>query len=65
MREFGLPSTISIGPNMLMAKLCLDLEAKKAEGGISRWTYEDIPDKLWPISPLRDMWGLGSERKRH
>ena len=64
MREFGLPSTIGIGPNMLMAKLCLDLEAKKAEGGISRWTYEDIPDKLWPISPLRDMWGIGKRTEK-
>lgn len=27
--DFGLPSTIGIGPNMLMAKLCLDLAAKK------------------------------------
>ncbi|WP_445487308.1 Y-family DNA polymerase [Niallia sp. 03133] len=60
MLDFGLPSTIGIGPNMLIAKLCLDLEAKKSPSGISTWSYEDIQEKLWPISPLREMWGIGS-----
>jgi DNA polymerase V len=56
-REFQLTCAIGIGPNLLMAKLCLDLEAKKK--GIAMWTYEDVPEKLWPVSPLRDMWGIG------
>lgn len=61
-REFQLPSAIGIGPNMLMAKLCLDMEAKKY--GIARWKYEDIPYKLWPISPLRKMWGIGRRMEK-
>ncbi|MFT4416961.1 DNA polymerase thumb domain-containing protein [Fredinandcohnia humi] len=60
--EYGLPCAIGIGPNMLVAKLCLDLEAKKK--GIAEWTYEDIPKKLWPLSPLREMWGIGSRVER-
>ncbi|MFJ7678047.1 Y-family DNA polymerase [Peribacillus sp. NPDC097264] len=56
-RELQIPSAIGIGPNMLMAKLSLDLEAKHT--GIAEWTYEDVPAKLWPISPLREMWGIG------
>ncbi|WP_050615652.1 Y-family DNA polymerase [Bacillus testis] len=56
-REFQLPCAIGIGPNMLLSKLCLDLEAKKH--GIAEWTYEDVPAKLWPVSPLREMWGIG------
>jgi DNA polymerase V len=56
-REFQLPCAVGIGPNMLLAKLCLDLEAKKK--GIAEWTYEDVPEKLWKISPLREMWGIG------
>src|SRR5690606_18998470 len=56
-REFQLPCAIGIGPNMLMAKLCLDLEAKKT--GIAEWTYEDVPKKLWKVSPLSKMWGIG------
>ncbi|WP_090831172.1 MULTISPECIES: UV damage repair protein UvrX [unclassified Bacillus (in: firmicutes)] len=56
-REFQLPCAIGIGPNMLMAKLCLDLEAKKT--GIAEWTYEDVKPKLWEVSPLSEMWGIG------
>ncbi|WP_409251268.1 DNA polymerase thumb domain-containing protein [Bacillus sp. SCS-153A] len=56
-REFQLPCAIGIGPNMLMSKLCLDLEAKKH--GVAEWTYEDVPQKLWPVSPLSEMWGIG------
>lgn len=59
---FGLTAAIGIGPNMLMAKLCLDLEAKKY--GIARWTYADIPEKLWSVSPLSQMWGIGNQLEK-
>ncbi|MEH7222869.1 UV damage repair protein UvrX [Bacillus sp. JJ1566] len=60
--EYGLTCAIGIGPNMLMAKLCLDLDAKKK--GIAEWTYDDIPEKLWSVSPLREMWGIGRRVER-
>src|SRR3954451_18182464 len=56
-REFQLPCAVGIGPNMLLSKLCLDLEAKKH--GIAEWKYEDVQTKLWKVSPLREMWGIG------
>ncbi|WP_377888638.1 UV damage repair protein UvrX [Alkalihalobacillus sp. R86527] len=59
---FGLPCAIGIGPNMLLAKLCLDLEAKKY--GVAEWTYADIPEKVWSISPLSKMWGIGPRLER-
>lgn len=55
--QFNIPSAVGMGPNMLIAKLALDLEAKKT--GFARWTYEDIPKKLWPVRPLSEMWGIG------
>lgn len=58
MRRFHLPSAVGMGPNMLMAKLALDLDAKKT--GFAVWTYEDVPEKLWPVTPLSKMWGIGS-----
>ncbi|WP_053367038.1 Y-family DNA polymerase [Bacillus sp. FJAT-27245] len=61
-REFQLPCAIGIGPNMLLSKLCLDLEAKKH--GIAEWTYEDVQKKLWNVSPLREMWGIGRRVER-
>ncbi|KAA6446965.1 Y-family DNA polymerase [Bacillus swezeyi] len=63
-REFGLPCTVGIGPNMLLAKLCLDLDAKKSERGIAVWGYPDVKTKLWPISPLQQMWGIGSRLEK-
>ncbi|MFG3613338.1 Y-family DNA polymerase [Rummeliibacillus stabekisii] len=56
--QLGIPSAVGMGPNMLMAKLALDLESKKT--GFAKWTYEDVPRKLWPIKPLSEMWGIGS-----
>ncbi|WP_342472778.1 UV damage repair protein UvrX [Metasolibacillus sp. FSL H7-0170] len=55
--QFGIPSSVGMGPNMLMAKLALDLEAKAT--GFAKWTYKDVPQKLWPIAPLSEMWGIG------
>lgn len=63
LREFQLPCAIGIGPNMLMAKLALDLDAKRS--GIALWKYEDIPEKLWPISPLSEMWGIGRRLEKN
>ncbi len=57
--KFGLSCAIGIGPNMLLAKVCLDLEAKTV--GIAKWTYADVEQKLWNVSPLRKMWGIGSK----
>lgn len=62
LRLFQLPSAVGIGPNMLMAKLALDLEGKKK--GIAWWDYEDVPEKLWPVAPLSEMWGIGSRTER-
>jgi len=60
--QFQLPCAVGMGPNMLMAKLALDLEAKKT--GFAKWTYEDVQTKLWPVSPLSDMWGIGSRLEK-
>ncbi|MBI6865908.1 DNA polymerase thumb domain-containing protein [Lysinibacillus fusiformis] len=57
--QFNVPSAVGMGPNMLIAKLALDLDAKKT--GFAKWTYEDIPKKLWPVRPLSEMWGIGKQ----
>ncbi|MRB12465.1 Y-family DNA polymerase (plasmid) [Bacillus thuringiensis serovar fukuokaensis] len=50
--------TIGIGPNPLMSKVALDIEAKKNQNGIAYWKYEDVPTKLWSIRPLNTFWGI-------
>ena len=54
----GLYATCGIGPNMLLAKLSMDIEAKHNKDFIAKWDYDDIPTKLWPISPLSKVWGI-------
>ena len=58
-KSTGLTATCGIGPNMLLAKLSMDIEAKHNKDFIAKWTYDDIPTKLWPIHPLSKIWGIG------
>lgn len=63
--ETTLYATCGIGPNMLMAKLALDIESKKAPDFIAKWNYEDLPSKLWTVTPLSEMWGIGRNMEQH
>ena len=60
----GLTATCGIGPNMLLAKVAMDIEAKHNDDFIAKWTYDDIPKKLWPITPLSKMWGIGPNMEK-
>ncbi|MCH7322419.1 UV damage repair protein UvrX [Solibacillus sp. MA9] len=61
-QQFKIPCSAGMGDNILMAKLALDLEGKKS--GFAKWTYEDIPHKLWKVSPLSEMWGIGKQTEK-
>ena len=63
--KLGLTATCGIGPNMLMAKLSMDIEAKKNSNNIAKWTYSDINAHLWPVTPLSKMWGIGHRMEAH
>jgi len=65
LEETKIPATCGIGPNMLIAKLALDLESKKSPTFIANWTYDDIPTKLWPVSPISKMWGIGIQMEKN
>lgn len=60
LRQTKISSTCGIGPNMLMAKLALDLDSKQSMNGIAHWTEEDIETRLWPVEPLHKVWGIGN-----
>ncbi len=60
----GLTATCGIGPNMLLAKVSMDVEAKHMPNCIAKWTDDDIKTKLWAISPLSEMWGIGSRMEK-
>jgi len=62
--ELGLYASCGIGQNMLMAKLCMDIDAKKSPYFIAEWDYESCKTSLWPLKNLSDMWGIGSKRHK-
>ena len=55
----GLQATGGVGDNFFLAKIALDVYAKTAKNGIAVVRKEDVPDKLWPITPLSKVWGIG------
>ncbi len=61
----GLTATAGIGPNMLLAKVSMDIEAKHMPNCISKWTYDDVETKLWSITPLSKMWGIGKRMEKN
>lgn len=58
-KSTNLVGTAGIGPNMLLAKVSMDIEAKHTKDNIAKWDYDDIEEKLWSIKPLSKMWGIG------
>ncbi len=63
-KKTGLTATCGIGPNMLLAKIAMDIEAKHNKNNIAKWTYQDIEEKIWPITPLSNMWGIGRRMEK-
>ena len=56
--EFGLVATAGMGPNMFLAKTCLDNEGKKRYPYRAYWGEQDVSTKLWAISPITKVWGI-------
>ncbi len=60
-----IPATCGIGPNLLLSKLALDIESKKSPTFIAKWDYSDVEEKLWPVTPLSKMWGIGMRMEQN
>lgn len=63
-KRTGLTSTCGIGPNMLLAKVAMDVEAKHTKDNIAKWSYEMVEEKLWVLTPLSKMWGIGPRMEK-
>jgi len=62
LENFGITCSIGIGDNKFLAKIVMDLYAKKE--GIAECRYKDVKEKLWP-TPIEKVWGIGSRMKRN
>lgn len=58
-RRTGLMATAGIGDNFFLAKVALDVFAKLEKNGIAVMRKKDVKTKLWPITPLTKIWGIG------
>lgn len=63
-KRFKLFAAAGIGPNMLLAKFALDIEAKHNHDFIAEWDYDNIKEKLWPMDDLCEVWGIGRGLKK-
>lgn len=58
-KETGIYTTVGIGDNPLLAKLALDNEAKHNSDMKAEWRYENVPNTIWKIDKITDVWGIG------
>ena len=53
-----IPSSAGIGTNMYLAKIALDITAKKSPDRIGYLTEEKFKNELWNHRPITDFWGI-------
>ena len=58
-RRTGITATAGIGPNLFLAKVALDIEAKKVSDGIGILDEEQFKRSIWNHRPITDIWGIG------
>ena len=64
-KELRMTATAGLGPNMFLAKVCLDNEGKKKPPFLARWGKEDVETKLWAIHPITKIWGISNGISSH
>lgn len=55
-----IPATAGIGTNLFLAKVALDITAKKSKNHIGLLTEELYKQMLWKHRPLNDFWGIST-----
>lgn len=56
----GIPATCGIGTNMYLAKIALDITAKKVPDHIGFLNEELYRETLWEHTPLSDFWQISA-----
>lgn len=59
-RRKHIPSTAGIGTNLYLAKVALDITAKKSKNHIGYLTEELYRETLWHHKPITDFWHVAS-----
>lgn len=56
--KVGIPATAGIGTNLFLAKVALDITAKKVSDHIGFLDEETFRKTLWHHTPITDFWGI-------
>ena len=64
-RLVGVRATCGIGTNLYLAKIALDITAKKSPDFIGELDEESFRATLWDHEPLTDFWRIGPGTARH
>lgn len=59
-REKKIPATVGVGTNLYLAKVALDITAKKSPDHMAMLTEESYRKTLWEHQPLTDFWQISS-----
>ena len=58
--ETGICATAGIGTNLFLAKVALDITAKKVPDHIGYLDVESFREHLWHHRPITDIWNIGA-----
>ena len=69
LKQTGITATVGIGTNLYLAKVAMDIVAKKATADnngvrIAALTEDSYKRILWPHRPLTDFWQIGNGKAR-
>lgn len=56
--KMGIPSTAGIGTNLFLAKVALDITAKKSRDHLGYLNEEIFRETLWDHKPITDFWQI-------
>ena len=69
LKQTGITATVGIGTNLYLAKVAMDIVAKKSPADkdgarIAALTEDSYRTILWPHRPLTDFWQIGTGKAR-
>ncbi|MQS76293.1 Y-family DNA polymerase [Companilactobacillus halodurans] len=63
-KRLGLYTTVGIGDNPVQAKIALDIYAKHDPQLMGEIHYETVPEKIWSISNMTDVWSIAKRTEK-
>lgn len=64
LEKTGITAAVGLGPNLWLAKVALDIEAKHDSELIAELDEESYRSRLWNHTPLTDFWRIGPGTQR-